>query len=428
MLRRNLCLCVPLWLLITLVPAFGATSEVGTCGAFSPQYSSIQVAVNSSAPGDTINICPGTYHEQVFIGQSLTLQGFAPTPGGADLATVAIPGGGLVLATGFNGTPVAAQIYVYNGANVTINNLTVDGQGNTINSCAPDLIGIYFQNASGTVTHSAVINQVLPTSPVDLTGCQSGQGIYAESGNGGSSNVNVNNSTIQDFQKNGVTGNEVGTTLTVSNNSIVGRGSTGGAAENGVQIAFGAKGSVTSNIVADNIWAPDVLTDPGDAAAGILVYASKGVSITSNRVTSTQFGIALAGDPVSGKANANAVSQNTVSATHIFDAIDVCGNNNTISSNTINGADESGIHLDSSCSASGNSNSVMNNSINLSCSGILQGSGTSGNTLSGNTYYNVGTQVLGGDVCGATFGPAVISAKASVVKNAPTLKFSPARH
>jgi parallel beta-helix repeat protein len=419
---RIVCLCISLGLLTT-IPAIGATSEVGTCGSFSPQYSSIQAAVSSSAPGDTINVCPGTYAEQVFIGQSLTLQGFAPTAGGADLATIRVPAGGLVTATAFSGSSIAPQVYIYNGANVTINNLTVDGQANGISGCAPDLIGIYFQNASGTVTHSAVVNEVLSD---DLIGCQSGQGIFAESG-GGTSNVNVNNSVVENFQKNGITGNEVGTTVTATNNSVVGRGSTTGAAENGIQIAFGAKGTVTSNTIADNIWAPDTSTDPGDAAAGILVYASKSVVISSNRVTSTQFGIALAGDPVSGKANANTISQNTVSTTHIFDAIDVCGNNNSVSSNVINSADESGIHLDDTCGSSGNGNSVMNNSVNLACAGILTGTGTSGNTLSGNTYFNVGNQVLAGDTCSPTFGPAVVAAKASV-KTSRVNSFSPARH
>lgn len=425
MIGRILCLCIALGLLTT-IPAFGATSQVGTCSAFAPQYSSIQAAVNASSPGDTINICPGTYYEQVFIFQSLTLQGFAPSAGGADLVTIRVPSGGLVTATAFSGSSVAPQVYVYNGANVTINNLTVDGQSNGISGCAPDLIGIYFQNASGTVTHSAVVNEVLSTSPVDLTGCQSGQGIFVESG-GSNSNVNVNNSVVENFQKNGITGNDVGTTLTATSNSIVGRGSTTGAAENGIQIAFGAKGTITSNTISDNIWAPDTISDPGDAAAGILVYASKNVVINSNRVTSTQFGIALAGDPVSGKANANTVSQNTVSTTHIFDAIDVCGNNNSISSNVINSADESGIHLDDTCGSSGSGNSVTNNSINLACAGVLSGLGTSGNTLSGNTYFNVGTQLLSGAACSATFGPAAITAKASV-KTGRVSSFSPARH
>ncbi len=418
MLRRTLGLVVT-FLLLAATHLFGATSQVGTCTPATPQYATITIAVNNSNPGDTINICPGAYPEQVFINESLTLQGT-----GTGLASVQVPGGGMIYATSFQGTPVAPQIYVYSGANVTINNLTVDGAGNNITSCAPDLIGIYFQNASGTVTKSAVLNEVLPAG---YTGCQSGEGIFAESANGSTSNVNVSGSLVENFQKNGITGNEAGTTLTASNNSIIGQGSTTGAAENGVQIAFGAAGTITGNTITDNIWGPDTFSDTGDAADGILVYASKGVSITSNQVTNSQFGIGLVSDPTSGKANANTVSHNIVSATHLFDAIDVCGNNNVISSNTINGADESGIHLDGSatpyCTGNGNNNSVTSNTINFSCAGVLTGTG-SGNTIAAsNNYFNVSFAMQGGDTC--LPAPSGASSKASTKAAA---KFSPKRH
>jgi hypothetical protein len=418
-LRRSLFFCAALCVLST-VSAVAATSEVGNCGTFTPQYNSIQAAVNSSSAGDTIYVCPGTYTEQVFISQSLTLQGLANSSGSA-LATIKVPVNGMVLSTSFQGTDVAAQIYIFGGANVTINDLTVDGGGNNINTCGTDLIGIYFQNASGKVAHSSVLNEVLPSG---FTGCQSGEGIFVESG-GGNSTVTVSNTLVENYQKNGITGNEVGTTLTVNNNTIVGQGPTTGAAENGVQIAFGAKGSITSNTVANDIWAPDTNTDPGDAASGILVYASKGVSITANQVTNTQFGIALAGDSVNGKANASVVSQNIVGSTHIFDAIDVCGNNNTVSSNTINGADESGIHLDDTCGGTGNGNSVTNNTVNLSCAGVLTGTGTSGNSLTGNTYFNVGNQTLAGDMCTLT-APLAFALQSSAKSARATLR--PARH
>jgi hypothetical protein len=50
-----------------------------------------------------------------------------------------------------NSNPVAAQILVQGPfvASVTITNLTVDGTGNGITGCSPDVQGILFQNASG---------------------------------------------------------------------------------------------------------------------------------------------------------------------------------------------------------------------------------------------------------------------------------------
>ena len=38
-------------------------------------HTTIQTAVNAAAPGDTIQVCPGTYNEQVEIAKRLTLVG-----------------------------------------------------------------------------------------------------------------------------------------------------------------------------------------------------------------------------------------------------------------------------------------------------------------------------------------------------------------
>jgi parallel beta-helix repeat protein len=383
-----------------LAPAFGAaTVEVGTCSTF-PQYSTIQAAVNSSPTGTLIYVCPGNYPEQVTINKNLTLQGLKlPGAPGLSASVISAPAGGIVANTASLRTPsshIAAQVFVKSPAtSVTINNITVDGQNSGINSCDPDLIGIYFQNASGTVTRSAIVNEVLGSG---LEGCQSGEGIYIQSGSSKTSVVNVNNTIVANYEKNGITGNEVGTTLNASANTVVGRGSTSGAAENGIQLAFGAQGTITNNSIADDIWAPDTVSDPGDAAAGILVYASPDATVTSNRVTNTQFGIAVVTDSSIGNADSANVSSNVVSATRIFDAIDVCSNGNTVNSNTVNGADESGIHLDDTCGSTGSGNIVENNIVSLSCAGILQGTGT-GNTLSGNVYYNVVQQKPTGDAC-----------------------------
>lgn len=428
-LPRALCFCCALALLFT-AHAFAATVEVGTCGPYTPVYSTIQSAVTASSPGDTVYVCPGTYAEQVRVTIDLTIQGLSS--GTEQAAIVAVPTGGIPVRDGVLGTPVAPQIYIADGANVTISNLTVDGTGNNITTCAVDLIGIYFQNASGTVTRSAVLNEILPAG---YTGCQAGEGIFAESSPGSTSIVNVNSTIVENYQKDGITGNEVGTTLTAADNTIVGQGSTTGAAENGIQIAFGATGSVSSNFVADDIWGPDTVSDTGDAASGILVYASSGVSITSNTVTSTQLGIAVVTDPVLGPANSSTISSNTVNATQIFDAIDVCSNSNTVKLNTISGAAESGIHLDDSCGgATGSSNIVKNNTVSLACAGILQGAGATGNFFApGNTFYNVGqTLLMGSDTCSPfpSFNelgePSHLAATSQAKASRPAVK--PVRH
>ena len=291
---------------------------------------------------------------------------------------------------------------------VTISNLTVDGSNNGITSCSPNLIGVYYQDASGTVNQVVARNQTAGlTSP--LNGCQWGMGIFVQSGistvtgTAGTSTVTVANSSVHDFQKNGITGNEVGTTVTFRVNQVRGQGPTTGAAENGIQIGFGAAGAVTNNSVIDEIYSPCVsTTDCAAIASGVLVYDSEGISVTRNHAGNTQGGIVVTGDGAS-PADDQTIENNVLDGTLVFDAIDLCGSNGgTISGNTIAGSAESAIHLDSTCTAlggpAGGGATVSDNFINEACAGVLNG--TSGNTISGtNTFFNTNNTTLVGDSC-----------------------------
>ncbi|HUE50978.1 MAG TPA: NosD domain-containing protein [Terriglobales bacterium] len=383
-------------LIVAASPLFAQTVAVGNCQPKKTSFPTIQQALNATPPGATIDVCPGPHPEQILVYQAVTLKGIASGNQGAAIITV--PSGGLQqnatsLATG---NPIAAQVLVQGASCVTITNITVDGANNRINGCGPDPIGIYYQNSSGTISHDTILNEVLGAG---LTSCQAGLGIFAQSGNGGSSTVTVTNNHVANYQKNGITGNEVGTSVTITANDVVGQGATNGAAENSIQIGFGATGSITSNTVGSDVWAPDVFGDTGDAAAGILVYASPNVAVKSNNVSNTQYGIAIVSDPTSGAADGATVTSNTVSLTHLYDGIDLCSNTNTATGNTINGSDESAIHLDDTCTGASTGNTVTSNKINSACAGILSGPAATG-TITSNTFYNAVTlQETGSNTC-----------------------------
>jgi hypothetical protein len=389
------------WLILAAVPFFAqtVTVAVGNCQPKKTSFPTIQQALNATPPGAIIDVCPGPHPEQILVYQAVTLKGIASGNQGAAIITV--PSGGLVqnatsLATG---NPIAAQVLVQAASSVTITNITVDGANNGFNNgCAdPDPIGIYYQNSSGTVSHNTVLNEVL--LPAN-NGCQAGLGIFVQSGNGGTSSVTINNNNVANYQKNGITGNEVGTSVTLTANDVVGQGPTNGAAENSIQIGFGATGSITSNTVGSDVWAPDVFGDTADAAAGLLVYASPNVAIKSNNVSNTQYGIAIVSDPNFGAADGANVTSNTVSATHLYDGIDLCSNSNIVTANTINGSDEAAIHVDDTCTGTSTGNMVTKNQINSACAGILSGPPASSNTTIPNTFYNVVTlQEPGSNTC-----------------------------
>jgi hypothetical protein len=157
---------------------------------------------------------------------------------------------------------------------VTISNLTVDGTGNGVFSCGLDIQGILFQNASGTLNHVAVRNQV-PNS--GFGGCQIGESIYVQTAASQTSSLTVENSSVHNSNKNGITGNDAGTTLIVSGSYVQGAGvvASGGAAQNGIQLAFGATGKVSSSTVIDNIYG-----DPTVAASAGLKQLAPGTEVS----------------------------------------------------------------------------------------------------------------------------------------------------
>ena len=399
--------CLALVMLIGLSgQVFASTVTVGLCPGPGTHYTSIQLAVNAVAPGSTVKVCPGPYPEQVTINKTLTLIGIAS--GTQDAAVVTVPSGGLVTngVTDIFGFPTAAQIFVHDATAVTISHLAVDGANDGMTGCSIDPIGIYYQNASGTITYNAVRNVLLPPA---LQGCQDGLAINVES-NTGNPPVTISNNSVRNYDKNGITASGLGNgtggpNVTVTGNTVIGMGAITTTAQNGIQISYGATGTVASNHVADDIYIPPPDCAPCYGASGILIYASESVTVSSNTVESTQYGIVPASDPTYGTANFTVIKLNRVGGTQNYDGIDLCSDKNTAQSNVIYGSAQSGIHVDGECSPSaGVNNTVSGNTINEACAGILLGTGTP-NTIGSNVFSNVTNTTLAGDTCTPLDGP-----------------------
>jgi hypothetical protein len=309
--------------------AWASNVVVGYCKNL-VQFTTIQAAVNASPAGSTAFICPGTYAEQVVITKNFTLVGVSSlgTSGAAAAGfnnpVITSPTNGVVAnATDlFDGSAIAAQIAVLtpSGAGspilVNISNLAVNGSNNQISGCSPNLVGVYYQNASGTMNHLVTSFQELSAS---LFGCQSGLAIFAESGygSGGTSVVTIENSSVHDYDKNGITVDGTGTTATITGNYVVGIGATGATAQNGIQVSDGANGSVKNNTVTD-----DVYTGGTYSASGILLYDSGGTNaqnlvVSGNTVSNTQGAVVAFSDPTYagyGLADYNSVSGNKITA------------------------------------------------------------------------------------------------------------------
>ena len=329
-------------------------------------FTHIQDAVNAASPGSQIHVCKGAYVEQVTINKPLDIE--------ADSGAVLMPASMHANATSLSsGSPIAAALLVSGATGVTIRGLTIDGANNGISECAPNLMGIYFQNASGEIDRVAVRNFKLSVS---LNGCQSGTGIFVQSGGGSISEVRIHRSTIHDFQKNGITANEIGTSASIERNVVTGLGPTNGAAQNGIQIGFGASGSIESNTVTNNVWSPCTAVSTCTAiATNILVEQSDNISVKDNVAGISQAGIFI-------HANQASVLNNKTFATFVFDGIHIEGDAAQVKRNDLFNGAQSGIFLD------GNNNVVEHNVITEAAIGILKSVSSAGNLIRFNEVFD----------------------------------------
>ncbi len=383
-----------------------AVSQVGQCkGNTVLHFTTIGAALAAqSSAGSTIYLCPNVYAEQLTITNPTNLIGV--NDGTSSGAILTAPASGLVAnAPGSDpNVPYAAQIAVIGAGTVTISNVTVDGTNNQIDGCAPILVGILYQNTSGTVQNSRVINQALVNGQNGLGGCQSGNAI--ELLGSGSQTVNVVGNDVTGFQKNGITVDSV--VATITGNTVTGQGATSAIAQNGIETDSSPGVLISQNVVSDLVY-----TGQYGGATGILIYDSAQAQVKSNTGTNTQ-GVIYDFADETGASDAPTITSNRIQATHTFDGIDVCGvGSAVISGNTVNGSDESAVHLDSECVAYNSDGSttrlyssatVSNTKVNGACVGILVGSGSTLSSKSGTNslFSTISNTLLGSDTCPGT--------------------------
>jgi hypothetical protein len=231
------------------------------------QHLTIQAAVNHADPGETVFVGVGVFPEQVAITKPLTLEGAGIASTSIEPFTVSANTFNL-----FSGDPIAAILLVDGTTGVAVSDLTIDGSVAAFNACSPGYVGIFYRASSGVIQATHVTRIHHPGA----SGCQAVLGIFVQSGKGGpnlNSNVTILQSMVDDYGKNGITANEPGTFVTVSSNTVTGRGPTvlGDAAQNGVQIGFGARGLVSGNTISMHDYVP-----PDFVACGLLFFQAGG--------------------------------------------------------------------------------------------------------------------------------------------------------
>ena len=179
--------------LFALLPALQVAHAAITVGSCQPRnhsgsHATISQAIAAAHAGETIDICPGTYPEQLTITKPLTLRGIAIA--GQPGVTITAPAAGLKEIPA--GSGFYPQVYANHAGAVAIHNIAVDGTGasilfssivfDTTTACQvgfiKDFSGIYFSNTTGEVRDSSVsghfANSDTPDGPQLYPNCGSG--------------------------------------------------------------------------------------------------------------------------------------------------------------------------------------------------------------------------------------------------------------
>jgi hypothetical protein len=342
------------------------TYYVGTCKTGPHDFPTITAALTATPPPNVVKVCPGTYPEQVVITQAVILEGMIS--GNSGEVIIASPPNGLVVnATDDLGDPIAAQLYVeVSPGPISISDITLDAANNEVMAPAY-VVGIFFQNSSGTVNHVATRNQmggglralIHPAGAV---------GIWIE---GGASNpaVTVENSSIRLFDSIGIwtqtnaAASEL--TVTISGNDVNGGFGAGVIANSDIAMGPGATTTVSDNYLAGGV-------------TGVIAAANAAGSIKSNTLITDGTAIAI-----SGNGGVSATSNNIfLSSTQ---GISVNSTLPVVQHNTITGC-PIGIELNGFADGNVHSNTIMDAGVGLDQ--VPAGFAVS------NSYFNVGTIMI----------------------------------
>lgn len=277
----------------------------------SPGYHTIQSAINAAYPDTAVKICAGTYEEQLTITKAIVLKG----EGGP---TVKLP------------TPAENSLTACDEAR---NNAVNDKDQDLVSICTPGTVsikGMTFEAKWPEGTCKDNLYGILVGGGADLlatkvtvdgagafpiNGCQGGVGIQVGflAGYGNQAGkATLTNDTVENYQKNGITLEGADAEATIKGTRVKTE-PTKETANNGIQVSYGAKGTIENSTVSGNECNDETLTGSPPhpecelnyyQSAGILFYGAKaGSSVSKSKIENNDLGIYYASESATEPAS-----------------------------------------------------------------------------------------------------------------------------
>jgi hypothetical protein len=224
--------------------------------------------------------------------------------------------------------------------------------------------GVVVNGDVGSVSVNVTGSTIRDIGETPLNGTQHGNAIYYRALGAGTARGIVSGNTVFNYQKGGIIANGGGISVTISNNAVTGQGAVGYIAQNGIQLGYGAKATVTGNTVTGNAYTGA----GGVSSAGILILGGPffttcgsagtspcpytvGVNTSKNTLSNNDVGLWLF-NAGSGAVAPSTATNNTAKFNTIFN-----GQVTNTTGNTANCGYQAGI------ADLGNKDLIVNNSI-----------------------------------------------------------------
>jgi len=234
-------------------------------------YTTIQAAVTAAPANGKIQVCDGTYVEQVTI---------PATKNGLDLSSKKHWGATIKAPAAMVGSKAIVQ--VTGAQDVRITDFVISGPGG--GGCDSIRWGVRLDGgASATIEK----NHITMIRDAGTSGCQNGVGILVgRQSETQTATATIRDNLIDDYQKNGLTVDNTGSYANITHNVITGPGPIDYIATNGAQISRGATADVDHNTISDNIYTPQ-----STVSTNILLFQSGAVNIDHNTLLRADVGL-----------------------------------------------------------------------------------------------------------------------------------------
>lgn len=309
-----------------------------------PGYKTVQEGI-AAAAGGTVNVCAGTYTEQLTITGGVKLNAVS----GVGTATLQMPASPALSPTSCDTKAGSEEqideISICTSGTVSISGVTVEALV-PLSTCQYGLNAI-FVAGGGTLKATNVTIDGASTSVAAFKGCQ--HGIAVRVGSASREEVGhavLKSDTISGYEKNGPTVAGEGSTMSIQNSTVTGEGPSPYLAQNGIQISFGGKGTVKGTTISGNECNAPSCGAEGEQAAGVLFYeAAAGSSISGSAIKENDMGAYYASGSETVPAAPDVTIGKSLLRANRFEGIALEEGRAAVKSDTIEGPGRVGIAL-----------------------------------------------------------------------------------